>query len=77
MFTLPATGANIRPTNFVKLVRICCIFLLMTTISARAAEDSVEKLAKDSRCVRGLAWIDKNSAWLTERQIQITEIPAP
>jgi len=77
MFTLPATGSNIRATNFVKLVRISCIFLLMAAMSARAAEDSIEKLAQDPRCVRGLAWIDKNSAWLTERQIQITEIPAP
>jgi tripeptide aminopeptidase len=71
------TGDNMRPTNLVKLFRICCIFLLMTALSARAAEDSIEKLAKDPRCARGLAWIDKNSAWLTDRQIQITEIPAP
>jgi tripeptide aminopeptidase len=70
-------GANIRRTNLVKLARICCIFLLMATVSARAAEDSIEKLAQDSRCVRGLAWIDRNSALLTDKQIQINEIPAP
>jgi len=49
----------------------------MATVSSRAAEDSVEKLAQDSRCVRALAWIDKNTDWLTDKQIQITEIPAP
>jgi tripeptide aminopeptidase len=77
MYIFSNIGARIRRTNLVKLVRICGIFLLMATVSARAAEDSIEKLAQDSRCARGLAWIDKNSALLTDKQIQITEIPAP
>jgi tripeptide aminopeptidase len=77
MSIFSTTGAKIRRTNLVKLARICCIFLLMATVSSRAAEDSIEKLAQDSRCVRALAWIDKNATWLTDRQIQINEIPAP
>jgi tripeptide aminopeptidase len=71
------TGDNMRRTNLVKLACICCIVLVMATVSARTTEDSIEKLAQDSRCARGLAWIDKNAAWLTDQQIQITEIPAP
>jgi len=51
--------------------------LLMAALSARAAEDSIEKLAQDPRCARALDWIDKNSEWVTEQQIRITEIPAP
>jgi tripeptide aminopeptidase len=61
----------------VKLAFICCILLWMATLSARATDDSVAKLAEDPRCVRGLDWIAKNSAWVTEQQIRLTEIPAP
>jgi acetylornithine deacetylase/succinyl-diaminopimelate desuccinylase-like protein len=61
----------------VKLVHICCIFLLMVTLSARAADDSIEKLAVAPDCARGLDWIAKNAAWVTDQQIQLTEIPAP
>jgi tripeptide aminopeptidase len=61
----------------VKLAFICCIFVWMATLSARATEDSVAKLAEDARCARGLDWIAKNSAWVTEQQIRLTEIPAP
>jgi tripeptide aminopeptidase len=61
----------------VKLARICCMLLLMATLSARAAEDSIEKLAQDPRCARALDWIDRNVSWSTEQQIRITEIPAP
>jgi acetylornithine deacetylase/succinyl-diaminopimelate desuccinylase-like protein len=34
-------------------------------------------LADDPRSARGLAWIDKNSSWVTDQQIRLTEIPAP
>jgi hypothetical protein len=61
----------------VKLAPICCIFLVMATVSARATDDSIEKLAQDSRCARALDWIDKNSDWVTQQQIRLTEIPAP
>jgi tripeptide aminopeptidase len=61
----------------VKLAHISCIFLLMVTLSARATDDSIEKLAVTPDCARGLDWIAKNSAWVTEQQIQLTEIPAP
>lgn len=69
--------AKLRRTNLVKLTLICCIFLMMATLYARAAGDSIEKLADDPACVRALAWIDKNSAWVTDQQIHLTEIPAP
>ena len=49
----------------------------MATFSARAATDSVEKIADDSTCAQSLAWLDKNAAWITTEQIAISEIPAP
>ena len=49
----------------------------MASLSARATEDSIEKLAQDPRCVRALGWIEKNSEWLTSEQIRVNEIPAP
>ena len=49
----------------------------MAALSARATEDPLAKLAEDPHCTRGLAWIDDSSAWLTDQQIRLTEIPAP
>ena len=63
--------------NFVKLTPICCILLVMATISARATDNPVEKIAQDPRSARGLEWIEGNTQWVTEEQIRITEIPAP
>src|SRR4029077_16728588 len=34
-------------------------------------------LAGDPACARGLQWIDKSAAWLTDQQVRLTEIPAP
>src|SRR5271169_6974261 len=74
----PATQrAKRRRTNLVKLTLICCIFLMMATLYARAAGDSIAKLADDPACARALTWIEKNSAWVTDQQIHLTEIPAP
>ncbi|HEY4710820.1 MAG TPA: M20/M25/M40 family metallo-hydrolase [Candidatus Acidoferrales bacterium] len=56
---------------------ICGIFLWMAALSARATDDSVGKLAGDPACARGLQWIDKSAAWMTDQQIRLTEIPAP
>ena len=66
-----------RGTNRVKRALICCIFLWMATLSARATDDSLTKLAGDPACARGLQWIDKSAAWMTDQQIRLTEIPAP
>src|SRR3984885_2378997 len=49
----------------------------MATLSARATDDSVGKLAGDPACARGLQWIDKSCAWSPDQQIRLTEIPAP
>jgi tripeptide aminopeptidase len=49
----------------------------MATFSARAATESVEKIADDSTCAQALAWLDKNAAWVTSQQIALSEIPAP
>ncbi len=49
----------------------------MATLSARATEDEVAKLAGDPACARGLQWIEKSAAWSTDQQIRLTEIPAP
>jgi tripeptide aminopeptidase len=64
-------------TNRVKVLAISCIFVMMAPIATRSTEDSIEKLAQDSRCGRALAWIDKNVDWVTEQQIRLTEVPAP
>lgn len=61
----------------VNLPLICCIFVVMAALSARATEDSIERLAQDPRCARGLTWIEKNSDWVTDQQIRLTETPAP
>jgi len=49
----------------------------MATLSARATDDSLAKLAGDPACARGLQWIDKSATWVTDQQIRLTEIPAP
>jgi len=49
----------------------------MVTLSARATDDSIARLAQDSRCAQALAWIDGNAEWVTGEQIRLTEIPAP
>jgi tripeptide aminopeptidase len=49
----------------------------MASLSTRTADDSIEKLAETSSVSRALVWIEKNSDWITEQQIRITEIPAP
>jgi tripeptide aminopeptidase len=64
-------------TNRVKLAVISCIFLSMATLSARATDDPLARLAGDPACARGLQWIDKSAAWSTDQQIRLTEIPAP
>ena len=66
-----------RVTNRVKRTVICCIFLSMATLSARATDDALAKLAGDPACARALQWIDKSAAWSTDQQIRLTEIPAP
>jgi tripeptide aminopeptidase len=69
--------AKILDTKPVKLIHICGIFLVMAIISARAATDSVEKIADEPTCAQALVWIDKNTNWVTDQQIALSEIPAP
>lgn len=59
------------------VARVSCILLLMATLSARATDNPVDKIAQDSRCARGLDWIERNTSWVTDQQIQLTEIPSP
>src|SRR5580692_610521 len=75
--TFSMTGDKISRSSRVKLLIVCCIFLFMVTLSTRAAEDSVAKLAQDSGCARAIDWIVKNTGWVTDQQIRLTEIPAP
>ena len=49
----------------------------MATLYARAAGDSMRNRRRSAACVRALAWIDNNAAWLNDQQIHLTEIPAP
>jgi tripeptide aminopeptidase len=73
----PEARTHAPATNRVKLAFISCIFLPMATLSARATDDPLAKLAGDPACARGLQWIDKSAAWSTDQQIRLTEIPAP
>ncbi len=49
----------------------------MGILSARVTDDSAARLVADPRCARAFAWIERNSGWLTEQQVRLTEIPAP
>lgn len=75
-YTFSTTGARLR-RNRVKLARICCILLCMGTLSARATDETAGKTAQDPGTTRGLDWLAKNTSWITEQQIRLTEIPAP
>jgi tripeptide aminopeptidase len=44
---------------------------------SRAAANPVQQLAEEPRVARALLWLEKNTAWVTEQQARITEIPAP
>ena len=48
----------------------------MSTLTARAA-NPIDAIAQDKRVAKALAWLDKNTDWITDQQISITEIPAP
>lgn len=63
--------------NLVKVSRVCAILVGMATFSVGAADQSIEKMAHNSACARGLDWIDRNTSWVTGQQIRVTEIPAP
>lgn len=49
----------------------------MATVSLRTSEKSIEKIARLPQCARALDWIDRNTRWITDQQIRVTEIPAP
>jgi len=63
--------------KIVKRISISCILVVMATLSTRATDDAIAKLAEDPRCARALAWIDRNAGWVSEQQIRLTEIAAP
>jgi tripeptide aminopeptidase len=77
MYSTTGADPEIRGMNRVKHALISCIFLSMATLSARATDDTLARIAGDPACARGLQWIDKSSAWSTDQQIRLTEIPAP
>ncbi len=52
------------------------MLILMATFTARAA-NPVDSVAQDKRVAKALSWLDNNTAWITDQQIAITEIPAP
>ena len=45
--------------------------------ASRAAAHSLREFAEDPRVARALEWLEKNTEWVTEQQVRITEIPAP
>jgi tripeptide aminopeptidase len=71
------SGDKIPHTNLVKLAPICCIFLWMATLSVRATQDPIEKVAGDPSYARAIDWVAKNADWITEQQIRMNEISAP
>jgi tripeptide aminopeptidase len=52
------------------------MLILMSTLTARAA-NPIDAIAQDKRVAKAMTWLDKNTDWITEQQIAITEIPAP
>lgn len=50
--------------------------MVMGTITARAA-NPIEAIAQHKKVAKALAWLEKNTDWVTEQQIAVTEIPAP
>lgn len=52
------------------------MLILMATLTARAA-NPIDAIAQDKRVVKAFSWLDANTAWITDQQISITEIPAP
>lgn len=52
------------------------MLILMGTLTARAT-NPIDSIAQDKRVAKALAWCDKNSDWITDQQVAITEIPAP
>ncbi len=49
---------------------------VMSTITARAA-NPIEAIAQHKKVAKALLWLEKNTDWVTQQQIAITEIPAP
>ena len=49
----------------------------MTPLVTRARQSPTSPPANDARVAGALDWIDKSGPWITEQQIQITEVPAP
>jgi acetylornithine deacetylase/succinyl-diaminopimelate desuccinylase-like protein len=49
----------------------------MASISARATDNPVQRIAHDPRCARALDWIERDTQWVTDQQIRLTQIPAP
>lgn len=52
------------------------MLMLMATLTARAA-NPIDSIAQEKRVAKALSWLDKNTDWITDQQIAITEIPAP
>ena len=52
------------------------MLMVMGTITARAA-NPIEAIAQHRKVAKALAWLEKNTDWVTLQQIAITEIPAP
>ncbi|HUK30090.1 MAG TPA: M20/M25/M40 family metallo-hydrolase [Candidatus Acidoferrum sp.] len=48
-----------------------------TTHSQQKPATPVAEIARDPRVKTALDWLAKNTAWITDEQIRITEIPAP
>jgi hypothetical protein len=50
---------------------------LFTTPAQQKPATPVADLARDDRVKTALDWLAKNTAWITDEQARITEIPAP
>lgn len=64
------------PIKSVKVFLWFGMLMFMGTLTARAT-NPIDPIAQDKRVAKALAWCDKNTDWITEQQIAITEIPAP
>lgn len=67
---------QLAPIKSVKVFLRFGMLILMSTLTARAT-NPIDSIAQDKRVAKALAWCDKNTDWITDQQIAITEIPAP
>ena len=76
IFPLQQFSLERAPIKSVKVFLWFGMLILMSMLTARAT-NPIDAIAQNKRVGKALAWLDKNTDWITDQQIAITEIPAP